>query len=353
MAVTFLKTFRELKEVKDFDVESSLLIFDQTLKRFPAHQKVISLFPNHVGFVSGEKLKDFNQAPKNLAKVFREVPIVARSEMSFVAMGGGSLGDFSGFAASVFQRGVNLVQMPTTWLAAMDSAHGGKNAMNFGKSKNQIGTFHFPQSVVIVQELLPKNKDLCADAFGELLKAVLLKSQLRRNFLQAKKIDHHFMWEKLPLAIRVKNEIVGQDPFESKKIRYALNLGHSLGHAFEVVHGVPHGFAILMGVEFAVEWSVRRKLLSQKFLQDLQKSALVKAWHSLKAETSFSGYELRHLLKNEEALLRSLKKDKKKKNAMELDEVFLDQNGFRVLKTSYQEFQQEMRRQKSFSENIF
>ena len=98
-----------------------------------------------------------------------------RKGWKLVSFGGGSIGDLSGFVASIYKRGVPLIHIPTTWLSALDSAHGGKNALNFSKVKNLVGTYYFPEQVYIVKEILnqlPEERE--REAYGEVLKMAIV-----------------------------------------------------------------------------------------------------------------------------------------------------------------------------------
>ena len=92
-------------------------------------------FPQRYGVCAGEDLKDLAAFPKHVEHLLEIAAPLPQSRLSVVALGGGSVGDFAGFFASVFKRGVPLQQIPSTWLAAIDSAHGGKNALNVGRAK--------------------------------------------------------------------------------------------------------------------------------------------------------------------------------------------------------------------------
>ena len=106
---------------------------------------------------SGEKTKSLEKLSEHIKKVNSLISDFDRSSSLFIALGGGSIIDLTGFLASVYKRGVPVVFIPSTWLSALDSAHGGKNALNFRNTKNLLGTYHFPKAVFIAEELLKQN----------------------------------------------------------------------------------------------------------------------------------------------------------------------------------------------------
>lgn len=212
---------------------------------------------------AGESLKDFARFPSHLSAIDRLLGSVAPQSVAVAAVGGGTVGDFAGFFASVFKRGLPYVQIPTTFLAALDSAHGGKTGVNLNGVKNQVGSFHQPRSVWIVGELLKSlPKEQCHASLGELLKMALLEGgELYRQLSELKGWDFSSLWRLAPLAVEAKYEIVRRDPFESSGERQKLNLGHTLGHALESYYQIPHGEAVALGLDFAIKWSVHRGYL--------------------------------------------------------------------------------------------
>ena len=166
----------------------------------------------------------------------------------------------------MINRGVNLILLPTTWLADMDSSHGGKNGLNISGYKNQIGNFYFPKKVEIVKEILfMQPPQRAVEAFGELMKIALIsKSNLFSRLKKSQKIDNEFVYKALPLAIQAKNNVVKKDPYEKKKIRHVLNLGHTFAHAMESCFQISHGEAVLYGLVFSLIWSRSDKIISEK-----------------------------------------------------------------------------------------
>jgi 3-dehydroquinate synthase len=256
-----LKFSRSYPAAKVLQPRKSLLLYDRVLD----DNKWFEQFPYRIALESGESLKDLRRFPEHMENILRMVEQIPERPLQVIAIGGGSLGDFAGFVASILKRGVELIQIPSTWLAAMDSAHGGKNALNVSHIKNQIGTFHFPSKIYLIQELLiSQPRERIEDAYGEALKISLIEGkELWKKFANIKNWTAIELWKILPRLIEAKYKVIRRDPFERKGLRHILNLGHTLGHVFEAETGLSHGRAVLQGLGFALRWSQKRNLLKQ------------------------------------------------------------------------------------------
>lgn len=175
------------------------------------------------------------------------------------------MGDFSGLLATLLFRGLPLIHVPSTWLAAVDSSHGGKTALNVGLAKNQLGSFWPAQRVYLCKDLLMgQPQALAADAYFEFFKMALLsEDQWGRNFVQKADSSPETLWRFLKPAIQEKYQFVKKDPYDDKGHRVYLNLGHSLGHAMELEYGLSHGLAVGMGLRFALWLSVQKNLMRE------------------------------------------------------------------------------------------
>jgi len=243
-----------------------LLICDQVLlgSADPAVRNWIASFAAAYAVAAGEGLKDVAALAEHARRLIELSAPLATSQLRVVAVGGGSVGDFAGFFASIFKRGVPLIHIPSTWLAALDSAHGGKNALNVGLVKNQLGTYHWPAQVYLVRSLLATQPpERARECFGELAKIALTDDlpwtkELTDSALQGGEL----LWKFLPDAVAAKYRIVDADPFERLGLRHRLNLGHTVGHVLETLHQLPHGVAVAQGLRFALGWSAARGQLS-------------------------------------------------------------------------------------------
>jgi 3-dehydroquinate synthase len=260
------------------DSDNCFLLYDKELEKvFEDNydfQDFIESFPFRLGVRAGESIKSFRDFPKNLEIVLARWPQPIKRSQTLVVLGGGSLGDFAGFVASILKRGVGLVHIPSTWLAAMDSAHGGKTALNLGGVKNQVGTFYPAQKIYVIKDLLENSPVLMKEqSYGELIKMGLIgRSQFFKEIMLEKRPPQDFMWRFLKNCIEDKYEVILQDPYETKKIRQALNFGHTFGHALEAHHGWPHGDSVLQGIFFALEWSRYRGDLAAKTFESIDQT---------------------------------------------------------------------------------
>lgn len=196
----------------------------------------------------------------------------AKRDSMAVVVGGGMIGDTAGFAASIFLRGIDLVHVPTTLLAQVDSSIGGKLAVNHPKGKNLIGSFFPPRAVVAdtsVLDTLPQ-RELLSGIF-EALKGGVIRDPLlfalfeeRREKILSR--DPETIDELVRSKIRVKAEIVSADEKEAD-LRRLLNYGHTIAHGIEAAlqyEGLTHGEAVAWGMIGANAIAVRRGLLSRE-----------------------------------------------------------------------------------------
>ncbi len=188
-----------------------------------------------------------------------------------VSFGGGAIGDLAGLAASLIRRGVRVAHIPTTLLAQVDSAIGGKTGINTSHGKNLIGTFHQPCLVIIdpaLLDTLPAKEFL--SGYAEIVKYGVIGdadffSWLEQNADQIIAHDKHALLHAITTSCRAKAAIVSQDEKEHGQ-RALLNLGHSFGHALEIAsnHQLLHGEAVAIGMTLACKMSAARGLMDQQ-----------------------------------------------------------------------------------------
>ena len=184
---------------------------------------------------------------------------------TLVALGGGVIGDITGFAAATFVRGVNFIQIPTTLLAQVDSSVGGKTGVNHPLGKNMIGAFYQPRCVIADTDVLQSLPDRELKAgLAEVIKYALINKaefldwlEQHREALLAR--DGDLLAEAVKVSCQQKAEIVAKDELEGG-IRAWLNLGHTFGHAIETAAGYGnwlHGEAVATGMIMAADLSMR------------------------------------------------------------------------------------------------
>ncbi len=222
----------------------------------------------------GEKYKDLD----TLNMIFDELLDRRHNRTTtLVALGGGVIGDMTGFAAATYQRGVNFIQVPTTLLSQVDSSVGGKTAVNHPLGKNMIGAFHQPQAVIAdtdTLETLPLRE--MAAGMAEVIKYGLISDSefylwLQDNVAGLMSGDDESLAEAIYRSCENKADVVAQDEREGG-IRATLNLGHTFGHAIEAHQGYGkwlHGEAVGAGMMMAADLSKRLGYLTEKDEHDL------------------------------------------------------------------------------------
>lgn len=251
-----------------------------------------------------------------------------RSDL-MIAMGGGMVGDITGFTAASYLRGIDFIQIPTSLLAQVDSSVGGKTAINIDRGKNLVGAFYNPKLVLISTsflETLPNNQ--FRSGLGEIVKYSLLgnkkiRSILENNSKEIQKKDPIVMENLVSESIKTKAKIVTKDEKENG-IRAILNLGHTFGHAIEAFKkykGITHGQAVIYGIQIIARISYLEGLIDQSKYKELDNTI-----HSLELDIDFQKFKYQDLKK--------FIMNDKKVTAGKLNLILLDKNlnGFKTNK---------------------
>jgi len=245
------------------------LYLDKTLAAFSEFQTASVLLPDGETYKNLEVLTQIFDAL--LGKRFDR-------RSTLVALGGGVVGDMTGFAAACFQRGIHFIQIPTTLLAQVDSSVGGKTGVNHPLGKNMIGAFYQPRAVLIdtatLDTLDPRQ---FSAGLAEVVKYGLIRdaaffSWLEDHVQDLLARDPQALAYAIERSCRNKAEVVAQDELEAGK-RALLNLGHTFGHAIETGMGYGrtlHGEAVAIGMAVAADVSARLGWLSQTDSQRIQ-----------------------------------------------------------------------------------
>jgi len=224
-----------------------------------------------------EKFKSFNNVNKLVEKCLANN--FNRNDV-LISLGGGILGDYSAFTASIIKRGINFINIHTTLLAQVDSSIGGKTGVNSILGKNLIGTFYQPKVVISDVEILkslPKRELICG--YAEILKhSLILKTNFfnwlennSKQFLINRNLN--LLKKAIIESCKIKIHFVNKDIYE-KNIRMILNFGHTFAHAIEAQNNyskrINHGEAVIMGMMMAVKLSYLKKLCSLNTLNKLK-----------------------------------------------------------------------------------
>lgn len=197
-----------------------------------------------------------------------------RRNCTVIAFGGGVVGDIAGLAASLYMRGVRLVQIPTTLLAQVDSSVGGKTAIDFGGVKNLVGTFYQPEEVIVDPHFLstlPERELRCG--LGEVVKYGALNSHIyefiKENINNLKSPE--FLCEVTYRCIKHKAAVVSEDELDFNGLRKTLNLGHTTGHALEqFYHKKSHGEYVLIGMFYELYIAEKLNTCAQNYAHSLK-----------------------------------------------------------------------------------
>lgn len=190
---------------------------------------------------------------------------------ALVALGGGVVGDLTGFAAATFNRGMDFVQIPTTLLAAVDSSVGGKTAIDIPEGKNLVGAFHQPKLVIMDTDTLrtlPEDiyRDGCAEVikYGVICDSELFDKLTNKHVKEAEE-------EVICRCVEIKRDIVNEDEFD-KGARTLLNLGHTVGHAVETCSdfAVSHGSAVAIGMKIVAKASIKYGICDRACLEAIE-----------------------------------------------------------------------------------
>jgi 3-dehydroquinate synthase len=217
--------------------------------------------------------KDINVFQKIIGKL---IELGANKNTMLVGIGGGALTDLVGFVASVFGRGLRLILIPTTLLAMVDAAIGGKNALNYENIKNVIGTIYHPTITYIIPDFLdtlPRRELL--SGIAEIIKIGLLcDNELLEQCEQyldetpsnddTKTLMHTMIFR----SIEYKTHIIAKDVNDTNE-RMLLNFGHTIGHSLELLYDLPHGYAVAYGMQLEIELAVSLGMTDKKSLQQI------------------------------------------------------------------------------------
>ena len=298
--------------------------------------RVLGLYGKSFPAAAAILLAGTGERQKNLRRVevlYRRLLELGVDRSFFIlAIGGGLVCDMAGFTASTFLRGIPFAFAPTTLLAQVDAAIGGKNGINFQGYKNMVGLVRQPRFVLCDLEVLrtlPARQR--ASGFAEVIKAAAIADlplfkNLERCQAELRRLEIAPLTRVISSAVRVKADIVARDELESGE-RKKLNFGHTLGHALELTQRLPHGWAVSIGMALAADISVRRKRLAAPDAGRLKKLLEV---FGLPTRCPF----------DPAAVLAALRHDKKKTEAR-LDFVLLRSLGQACLETvDFQELEE-------------
>jgi len=237
--------------------------------------KKYKINPIHIIVPDGEKYKTLDQVCQVYDFLLENE--VSRNE-PIIALGGGVIGDLAGFVASTYKRGCLLIQIPTTLLAQVDAAIGGKTGIDHKLGKNMVGTFYQPDSVIAdVAVLRTLSEKEFRNSLAEVVKYGIIKDQKLFSLLEKEREkifdrDTYILGEIVSRCVQIKSKIVEEDEREEKGIREMLNFGHTIGHIIETLTDYSqytHGEAVAIGMVEETKRAVRSGQLAEKDLESI------------------------------------------------------------------------------------
>ena len=300
---------------------------NKILKSLPKKQTIIHMF-------------NANELNKNQLSVNKILTILLKKNFHrndcLISVGGGITGDVSGFASSIFKRGIKFINVPTTLLAQVDSSIGGKTGINSIHGKNSIGSFYQPSLVISdinFLKTLPKREIICG--YGEILKHSLIANKknflfLNKNATKILNLKSPFIEKSIHQSCLIKKRIIEADEKE-KNLRKILNFGHTFAHAYEATlqysKKLNHGEAVILGIMNASKFSLKNNLLSKDEFE-LIKNHLIQFKLPIELRKKISSSKLSNMV--------SFMKKDKKNNTKKINLVLLKKIGQPILNLNFE-----------------
>ncbi len=257
--------------------KSIFFVVDKNL--YLNHRDEFSLFYDKLDMKKFLFLYEASEKNKSFDAIKKIVSALIKNNFGrdtiLISIGGGITGDVASFAASIYSRGIKYIQVPTTLLAMVDSSVGGKTGINFGHTKNIIGTFYQPEEVIVdvrFLKTLPHGEIICG--IGEVIKYGLLigddfYDEIKNKLSRILQLNYSTLIDVINKCIQFKGDVVKNDEKEKSGLRKILNLGHTFAHAIEVEqkHQIKHGQAVIVGIACALHLSNKMGYLNDSLLE--------------------------------------------------------------------------------------
>jgi 3-dehydroquinate synthase len=284
----------------------ALIVTSRSVHRIYSQQIVKSFGKIAVKFVilpDGEGAKN----EQNLFKIAKEALKADGwgKKLFFVALGGGTIGDVTGFAAAIYKRGTSYINIPTTFLAQIDSSIGGKTAIDLKEAKNILGAFHQPSAVFIDTGFLKtlRAREIAQGSAEAIKYGVIYDKKLfdflGKNHRKVAALERNTILRIIAACVEIKASIVSRDPLEKKGLRTILNFGHTFGHALETslrYRSFSHGEAIAIGMIYAANLSV---IMGRCSRNDLSKIIHIIKKFSLPITVNMGNTDFRNTMKHD------------------------------------------------------
>ena len=268
-----LNKLNKFLKISSINFNQCLIVADKNVPK-KLIKIVLSSLPKNFTITHYFNASEKNKNQKSVDKI---ISLLLKKNFNrndcLISIGGGITGDVSGFAASIYKRGLKFINIPTTLLSQVDSSIGGKTGVNTKYGKNLIGSFYQPNLVISdisFLSSLPRREIICG--YGEVLKHALINDKnffsfLNKNGSTILSLKSSFIEKAIYKSCLIKKKVVETDEKELG-IRKILNLGHTFAHAYEATLGyskkLNHGEAVILGVKTAAKFSLLNKILNIK-----------------------------------------------------------------------------------------
>ena len=280
--IVFEKDFSKLTDKLSFlNIENKKVMIVTETNVAPLYlEEIINIFSGKAKqvesfiFNAGEENKNLNVVSNLYEKLI--INKFDRKDL-LIALGGGVVGDLTGFTASTYLRGIDFIQIPTTLLSQVDSSVGGKTGVDFNSYKNMVGAFYMPRLVYMNYSTLNTlpSRDFCS-GMGEVIKYGIIKDRpffewLKEHRDDILELNPEYIKKMLYICCNCKKDVVQRDPKE-KGERALLNFGHTIGHAVEKLKNfeVMHGECVAIGMNAAAYLSCQKGYISENEVKEIQ-----------------------------------------------------------------------------------
>ncbi len=331
-----VKNLTKYFKKNSIDFNQCLLVIDKNVPKKIISKITKSLKKKKIFkyyFIASEK----NKSQKSVDKILEILLNKNFSRLDcIISIGGGITGDVGGFAASLFKRGLQFINLPTTLLSQVDSSIGGKTGVNKKQGKNLIGSFYQPKIVISDIEFLktlPYREIICG--YGEILKHSLILNKnfynyLNNNASKVLNLKSPFIEKAILESCKIKKLIVEKDEKE-KGIRKILNFGHTFAHAYEATLGfskkLNHGEAVILGISTALKFSFNNKLIKKDEYQ-----SIIKHINKMKLPSNIKNY---FSIKDLNRIIFFMIRDKKN-NTKNINLILIKKIGSMIIDNQYE-----------------
>ncbi len=268
-------------DIKNSNYKKICIVTDSNVAKL--HLEEVKSALNNSNWQIYDFIFDAGEASKNIDVVQKLYEELIRNKFdrydALLALGGGVVGDLTGFTAATYLRGIDFIQIPTTLLSQVDSSIGGKTGVDFKSYKNMVGAFHMPRLVYMnIQVLRTLPESQLSSGMGEVIKHGLIQDKDYYSYIKSHKeqilsLDDKTMIDLVYGSCMIKGRIVEEDPKEAN-IRGYLNFGHTIGHAVEKLSNftLSHGECVSLGMVSASYISMKEGHITEEEFEDIKRT---------------------------------------------------------------------------------